>query len=47
MTLSEFCIRRPVFATVLNLMLVLVGLIAYDRLTIREYPEADKPIVTV
>jgi multidrug efflux pump len=36
MTLPELCIRRPVFATVLSLILVLVGLMAFSRLTIRE-----------
>ena len=35
MTLPELCIRRPVFATVLSLILVLVGLMAFSRLTIR------------
>lgn len=47
MNLSEFCIRRPVFATVMSLMLVLVGIICYGRLTIREYPQIDEPVVTV
>jgi multidrug efflux pump len=47
MILSDICIRRPVFATVLSLMLVLVGIIAYGRLTVREYPNIDEPIVTV
>lgn len=47
MFISDICIRRPVFATVLNLMLILVGIIAYDRLTVREYPKVDEPIVTV
>ncbi|MGE6791980.1 efflux RND transporter permease subunit [Pseudomonas guineae] len=47
MTLSDICIRRPVFATVLSLIVVLLGLMAYDRLTVREYPNIDVPIVTV
>ncbi|WP_044874196.1 efflux RND transporter permease subunit [Pseudomonas sp. LFM046] len=47
MTLSDVCIRRPVFATVLSLILVLLGLLAYQRLTVREYPNIDVPIVTV
>ncbi len=42
MKLSELCIRRPVFATVLSLVIVLIGLVSYERLTIREYPE-DRP----
>jgi multidrug efflux pump len=47
MILSDICIKRPVFATVINLMLVLVGIISYNRLTIREYPKIDEPVVTV
>jgi len=46
-TLSDVCIRRPVFATVLSLIVVLLGLMAYDRLNVREYPNIDVPIVTV
>ncbi len=47
MSLPLISIRRPVFAIVMSLMLVLIGLISYDRLTVREYPEIDEPIVTV
>jgi multidrug efflux pump len=47
MSLPELCIRRPVFATVLSLILVLVGFMAYSRLTIREYPNIDEPQVSV
>ena len=47
MGLSALCIRRPVFATVLSLIIVLLGLAAYDRLTVREYPNIDPPVVTV
>jgi len=47
MVLSDVCIRRPVFASVLTLIIVLVGVISYERLTIREYPAIDEPIVSV
>ncbi len=47
MRLPEICIRRPVFATVLSLILCLLGLVSYDRLTVREYPDVDTPVVTV
>jgi len=47
MRISEICIRRPVFATVMSLSLVLVGLIAYSRLPVREYPNIDPPVVSV
>jgi multidrug efflux pump len=47
MTISDLCIRRPVFATVLSLVIVLVGLVAFNRLSVREYPNIDPPVVTV
>ena len=47
MNLSELCIRRPVFASVLSLVVVLVGLMAYSRLPVREYPNIDEPVVSV
>jgi multidrug efflux pump len=47
MTLPELCIKRPVFATVMSLFLILLGLVSYSRLSVREYPNIDEPIVTV
>ncbi|MCB1909790.1 MAG: efflux RND transporter permease subunit [Rhodocyclaceae bacterium] len=47
MVISDLCIRRPVFATVLSLAVVLIGLVSWTRLTIREYPNIDEPVVTV
>ena len=47
MVISEVCIRRPVFATVLSLVIVLIGLVSYNRLQVREYPKIDEPTVTV
>lgn len=43
----EFFIRRPVFSTVLSLLILLCGLVAYGSLTIREYPNIDQPVVNV
>jgi multidrug efflux pump len=45
--LPEICIRRPVFATVMSLLIVLVGAICFERLTVREYPKIDTPVVSV
>jgi len=45
--LPEICIKRPVFATVLSLVILLVGLISYTRLSVREYPRIDEPVVSV
>lgn len=47
MQLAETSIRRPVFATVLSLLIVLVGAVSFNRLTVREYPKIDEPVVTV
>ncbi len=43
----EICIRRPVLACVLSIIVLLLGLISYSRLTVREYPQIDEPIVSV
>ncbi len=47
MRISEISIRRPVFATVMSLLLLLVGLVSLERLSLREYPRIDEPVVTV
>jgi multidrug efflux pump len=47
MQISEISIKRPVLATVMNLVILLIGLIAYDRLSVRLIPDVDVPIVTV
>jgi multidrug efflux pump len=45
--LSDVSVRRPVLATVLSLLLVAFGLVAFDRLPLREYPDIDPPVVSV
>jgi multidrug efflux pump len=47
MLLSDTSIKRPVFATVLALILIVFGLVAFSRLSLREYPDIDPPIVSV
>ena len=47
MQLPELCIRRPVFATVMSLMIVLLGLVSFQRLSVREYPKIDTPVMSV
>jgi multidrug efflux pump len=47
MQLPEISIRRPVFATVLSLLVLLVGAVSFNRLAVREYPKIDEPVVTV
>jgi multidrug efflux pump len=47
MQLTEISIRRPVFATVLSLLVVLIGVVSFTKLSVREYPKIDEPVVTV
>jgi multidrug efflux pump len=47
MHISEFCIRRPVFATVLSLLLIIFGLVSLERLAVREYPDITRPVVSI
>jgi multidrug efflux pump len=47
MILSDTSIRRPVFAIVLNLLLVTFGIVAFTKLQVREFPDIDPPIVTI
>ncbi len=47
MVLSDLCIRRPVLATVMSLVLVLLGFMSYERLPVREYPNIDKAAMSV
>ena len=47
MSLFEVCIRRPVLSTVLSVLVLVIGLISYSRLAVREYPKIDEPVVSV
>lgn len=47
MFLSDISIKRPVFATVLSAVLVLFGFFAFNRMTVRELPDVDPPIISV
>ena len=47
MVLSDLSIKRPVLAVVMSLLLVVMGVIGYTRLTVRELPKVDPPIVSV
>ncbi len=47
MRLSETSIRRPVLACVMSLLLVLIGLVSFKQLSLREYPRIDEPLVNV
>jgi multidrug efflux pump len=45
--LSDLSVKRPVFATVINLLLITFGIVAFLMLPLREYPDIDPPIVNI
>ncbi|WP_337878918.1 efflux RND transporter permease subunit [Rheinheimera sp.] len=47
MWLSDVSVKRPVFATVMNLLLLIFGIVCFTMLPLREFPDIDSPIVTV
>lgn len=47
MILSDISVKRPVFASVISFMLIIFGLVAFNRLPLREYPDIDPSIVTI
>ena len=47
MKLSDISVTRPVLAAVMSLLLIAMGIIAYERLPLREYPDIDPPIVSI
>src|SRR5687767_910723 len=47
MRISEVSIRRPVFATVISLLLIIFGLVSFERLPLREYPDIERPVVSI
>ena len=47
MILSDLSVTRPVMALVFSLMLVAFGLVAFDRLPLREFPNIDPPVVSI
>ena len=47
MLISDVSVRRPVFAAVISLILVIVGLMSASSMTVREYPAIERPVVSV
>jgi len=47
MVLSDVAVTRPVFATVVSLLLTLFGIVAFFDLPLREYPDIDPPVVSI
>src|SRR5687768_15618307 len=47
MRISELSIRRPVFATVISLLLIIFGAVCLERISVREYPDITRPVVSI
>jgi multidrug efflux pump len=47
MILSDLSVTRPVFASVLSLLLIAFGIVSFTKLSLREYPDIDPPVVSV
>ncbi len=47
MNISELSLKRPVLATVMNLMIILFGIVGYSFLAVRDYPAIDPPVISV
>lgn len=47
MNISELSLKRPVFATVMNLMIILFGVVGFTFLAVRDYPAIDPAIITI
>lgn len=47
MILSDISVKRPILAFVVSTLLLAFGLISFDRMSLREYPNIDPPIVTI
>jgi multidrug efflux pump len=45
--ISDISVKRPVFAAVISILIIAFGIVSFDRLTLREYPDIDPPVVTV
>ena len=45
--LAEICVRRPVFATVLTLLITVLGIVGYASLGVDKFPNVDFPVVTI
>lgn len=47
MNISELSLKRPVFATVMNIFIILLGVVGYTFLAVRDYPAIDPPVINV
>ena len=47
MIITDLSVKRPVLASVISLLILAFGLVAFDKLPLREYPDIDAPVVSI
>lgn len=47
MWIANISVKRPVLATVISILMILFGVVSYNFLSVREYPDIDPPVVSV
>ena len=47
MIITDLSVKRPVLASVISLLILAFGLLAFDKLPLREYPDIDAPVVSI
>jgi multidrug efflux pump len=47
MIISDYSVKRPVFASVISMLLVILGLASMMQLPVRQYPDVDAPVVSI
>ncbi|GAO98727.1 efflux pump membrane transporter BepE [Caedimonas varicaedens] len=47
MKLTNICIKRPVLSTVMSLVIILLGIVTWGRLQVRQYPNVDEPRISI
>src|SRR6202000_1838227 len=47
MRISHFFIDRPIFASVVSIVIVILGVVAFSRLPVAQYPEIAPPVINV
>ncbi|MEM9384325.1 MAG: efflux RND transporter permease subunit [Pseudomonadota bacterium] len=47
MWLSDVSVKRPVFASVISLLLIAFGLLSFKQLSVREYPDVVRPVISI
>jgi multidrug efflux pump len=47
MIISDYSVRRPVFASVISMLLIILGLASMMQLPVRQYPDVDAPVVSI